>query len=42
LSHRLGPDDEPLLDAGTLGDHLSALIEKQRRSFWGDLPLDPN
>jgi hypothetical protein len=23
-----------------LGDHLSALIEQQRRSFWSDLPPD--
>jgi hypothetical protein len=31
LSHQLGPDDEPLPDAGMLGDHLGALIAQQRR-----------
>src|SRR5687768_16784623 len=32
--YQLGPDCEPLPDAGMLGDHLAALIEQQRRSFW--------
>jgi hypothetical protein len=36
LAHQLGPDSEPLPDAGMLGDHLSALLEQQRRSFWED------
>jgi hypothetical protein len=40
LSHQLGSDDEPLPDAGILGDHLSALIEQQRPSFWDELPRD--
>jgi len=34
LGHQLGPDIEPLPDVGILDDHLSALIEQQRRSFW--------
>jgi hypothetical protein len=40
LGHQLGPDDEPLPNVGMLGDHLSALIEQQRRSFWDELPPD--
>jgi hypothetical protein len=40
LAYQLGPDSEPLPDAGILGDGLSALIEQQRRSFWDELPPD--
>jgi hypothetical protein len=40
LSHQLGPDDEPLADAGILGDHLCALLEEQRLSFWHGGPSD--
>jgi hypothetical protein len=40
LSYQLGPDDEPLADAGILGDHLSALLEEQRLSFWQEGPSD--
>jgi len=36
LGHQLGPDSEPLPDVGILGDHLSALIEQQRRSCWDE------
>ena len=40
LGHQRGPDSEPLPDVGILGDHLSALTEQQRRSFWDELPPD--
>jgi len=38
LNHQLGADDEPLANAGILGDHLCALLEEQRRSFWEEVP----